>query len=268
MTKRILQMMMALGGIAVMAAAQQKQAPPPTATAPKTKGLSANEAKAVRKVMDAKTADEKIAAVDALMAGFPDIDNSYKVWAYDQAAEVSDLANKEADAEHYGELAYTADPSRFDDMLLVAGEYAKHTRKNDLDRDQKLNKARDLVKKALEIIPTAAKPADAKVSDKDWENFKKDQTALAHTDLGLIATAMGNAKEAAAEFQNAADMASEPDQVLLVRLAHADNDAGKYAEAEALAKKIQTMENLNPQVKAIADQELARAQKAQQGGAK
>lgn len=264
MSKRILQIIVTLAGVAGVAAAQATPTAPKTAV--KTKGLSQAEAKAVRKVMDSKEPDERIAAVDALITGFPE--TTFKAWAYDAAAQAAASKPDEAKAEYYGKLAVQADPMRFDDMLLVAGEIAQHTRKNDLDRDAKLEEANKLVKQALDMLPMAAKPADVTSSDADWEKFKKDETATAHGDLGLIAAAQEKWDEAAKEFQMAADMSETPDQVLLVHLGDAYMRTKDYAKADEVLKKVQAMPNLNPTVKAVADQEENNAARMLKSGGK
>ena len=266
MSKRMWQIVAVLAGAAAMMIAQDAAKNPANAGAPKTKGVSANEAKAIRKVQDTKDPTEKIAAVDALITGFPD--TTFKSWAYDQAANAAASKNDVANTEHYGDLAIEADPMRFDTMLLVAGSIAQHTRKNDLDRDMKLDKARKYVKQALDMIPMAAKPANTNVSDKDWDGFKKDETATAHGDLGLIAAAQGKWDEAATEYKSALDMATGPDQVLMVRLGNAYNESRKYSDADAILKKVEALPNLDPRVKGVADAEEKRAEDGLKSGAK
>lgn len=256
MRRRVLVAIMALTGMAALA--QQVQQPPAAAVGSMPKAKSKEEAAAIKKITDAKSADERIAAVDALVTNFAD--TAFKSTALMEAAEAEDSKGDYVKAVSYSELAIQADPMQFYGMLLVAGELAQHTQKYDLDKEEKLSKAEKYVAQALAIIPTAVKPHGG-VSDSDWNTFKKDQTATAHKDLGLIAAARGKYDVAATEYQASVDGAVAPDMVTMARLADAYNEIGKYTEALAMANKVLKIDNLNPTVKAYTEQQVQRAQK-------
>ena len=262
MSKRGFMLVIAVTGVAALVGAQDKKEPS-TVVVPKKNQVTPKEAAAIKKIQDANTPDARIAAVDAFVTGFPD--STFKAPALYEAAESADLKADYAKAVTYGELSLEADPMRFDAMLLVAGELAQHTQKNDLDKKEKLTKADKYVKQALDIIPNAAKPAPT-VSDADWEAFKKDKVAEAHKDLGLIATANGDFKTAATEYKNAMDTEATPDSVLMARLGDAYNQTNQYADAKAVLDKVLAMPNLDPRVKAFADQEKATAERGLKGG--
>jgi tetratricopeptide (TPR) repeat protein len=256
MKTRVLLAMMALTSVAAMA---QIQTPPAAAVGKTPKVKSKEEAAAIKKVTDAKTADEKIAAVDALITNFAD--TVFKAAALEEAANAADSKSDYAKAVSYGEMAIQADPSSFYAMLLVAGELAQHTGKYDLDKEEKLTKAEKYVAQALAIIPTASKPYEGG-SDTDWAAFKKDQTATAHKDLGMVAEKRNKWDVATAEYKASVDNAPTPDTVTMARLAAAYNENMQYTEALAMANKVIGMENVNPTVKAFATQERDKAQKA------
>lgn len=263
MSKRIFQVTMALAGVAAFVAAQDTgKKEPSTVVAPKKGTVTAKEAAAIKKIQDAKTPDEKIAAVEALITNFAD--TIFKGPALYEAAEASDQKGDFAKAVSYGELSLEADPSRFDAMLLVAGELAQHTQKFDLDKAEKLAKAQKYVKQALDTIPAAAKPA-ASVSDAEWESFKKDKIAEGHKDLGLIATANTDWPGAVTEFKIAVDTEVTPDAVLMARLGNAYNNSNKYAEAQAILAKVLAMPNLDPRIQAFAQQEKNNADRNLKG---
>ncbi len=255
MTKPILVATMALTCVAAFA---QQPAQPPKAATGDLKAKSKEEAAAIKKINDAKTDDDKIAAIDAFITGFPNSD--FRAMELMMAAEAADHKVDYPKAVSYGEMAIQADPKSFYAMLLVAGELAQHTQKYDLDKEQKLAKAEKYVADALAIIPDAEKPHTGGVSESDWAAFKKDQTGTAHKDLGLVAEKRGKWDVAATEYQAAVDV-DPTDQVTLARLANAENETGKFTEALATANKVLKMDNLNPTVKAFAEQQLQRAQK-------
>ena len=243
----------------------QGQQPP--AAAPAQPKISAKETEAIRKIANAKTPDEKIAAVENLITNFAD--TSFKSLALYEAAEAADQKRDYAKAISYGELSIEADPKGGDAMnamLLVAGELAQHTQKYDLDKDDKLAKATKYVNQALEMIPNLAKPPGVKISDADFATFKKDKTADAHRDLGLIATASQKWDVAASEFKTAVDGAATPDVVVMVRLGNAYNEAGKFADAKAILQKVLDTPMLVESIKAFATQEMTRANNGLKGG--
>jgi tetratricopeptide (TPR) repeat protein len=266
MKKRAFTFMVALVGVAALVLAQDQTKQPPTVVVPKGKAVSPKEAAAIKKISDAKTDDERIAAVESLITNFAD--TSFKGAALYEAAEAADHKQDYVKAISYGDLSIEADPkagTAMNAMLLVAGELAQHTPKYSLTKEEDLGKAEKYVNQALEMLPTITKPEGVKVSDADWEGFKKDKTVDAHRDLGLIATARGKWDVAATEFKLAVDGSSGPDSVLMARLGNAYNEAGKYSDAQAILKKVLGLPNLNPSVKAFADAELARAEKNLKG---
>jgi tetratricopeptide (TPR) repeat protein len=270
MKQKVLAMMVTLAGTAAfvsMLGAQDKQ-PPTVALPSKGKGMSDKERAAVKKVQDAKSPDEVIAAVENLVTNFAD--TSVKPAALYEAAEAADQKQDFLKAISYGELSIEADPKAGTAMsakLLVAGELAQHTRKNDLDREsaEKLPKAEKYAKEAMEMLPGLAKPDGSNVPDAEWDTFKKDKMAEGHRDLGLIAVARAKWDVAVTEFKAAVDGSSMPDSVLMVRLGNAYNESNKFAEADAVLKKVLAMSDLNPSVKAFADQEETRAKRGLAG---
>ena len=87
----------------------------------------------------------------------------------------------------YSELAIEADPKAYHPMLLAAGELARSTRENDLDKDEKLQRAEKYVQKAMEIIPNAPK-LNTTITDAQWDEIKKEFMGEAHRDLGMVAS--------------------------------------------------------------------------------
>lgn len=260
MKTRAFTFMVAFAGVAALVVAQDQPKQPPTVVVPKGKTVSAKEAAAIKKISEAKTPDDRIAAVDGLITGFPD--TTFKGAALYEAAEAADQKQDYAKAVSYGDLSIEADPkagTAMNAMLLVAGELAQHTPKYSLTKDEDLGKAQKYVTEALAMLPSITKPEGVKISDADWESFKKDKTSEAHRDLGLIATARQNWPAAVTEFKAAVDGASSPDTVVMARLGNAYNENKQYAEAKVVLQKVLDTANLNPSVKAFAASELARA---------
>jgi tetratricopeptide (TPR) repeat protein len=251
MSKRVFSITLLLAAAASMTVAQQ--AAPKGANKLK---ITKKEAQALDEIQKAKTPDQLSAAVDAFITNFADSD--LKSVALSSAAQVADGERDPTKAILYGE-----DAKNYDALLLVSGELAAHTKEFDLDKDAKLTKADKYARQALDLIPTQPKPSYSGASDKQWEQYKQYSASRAHLDLGLIAMARKKYDDAASEFKTAVDMAVEPDQIAMVRLVDAYNQAGKSAEAIAAADKLLALPDLNAQVKQIAEAEKAQAQKAQ-----
>jgi tetratricopeptide (TPR) repeat protein len=260
MIKRVLAMTAVTGAVALLMGQQPAQ--PPSVAVPKGKEISKKEADAIKKIQDAKTPDETIAAVENLITNFAD--TIFKGTALYEAAEAADQKGDYAKAVSYGELSIEADPKRFDAMLLVAGELAQHTQKFDLDKEEKLTKSEKYIKQAMDMVPAAVKPSAA-VPDNTWETYKKDKMAEGYKDLGLVATARSKFDVAANNFKLAVDTEATPDPVLMARLGNAYNQTGKYTEALEVLNKALATPDLDPRVKAFADQEKATAQKNLKG---
>ena len=222
------------------------------------KPKSNDEIKAIQAVMNAQQPDERIQAVEALVTKFADTE--FKDWAYSAAAEASQQKRDNPKALFYYEQALKANAKNHNALLMMAAIIAQSTREFDLDKEEKLGKAEKYVKSALELIPNAQKP-NPQITDEQWDAMKKDDMAQAHVDLGMIASVRKKNDVAIGEYKLAVEGASQPDATTMVRLAAAQSDGGKADDAIGTLDKVLAMQGLNPQVKNIAEQEKARAQK-------
>jgi len=261
MITKLIQVTLVLAAFVALALAQQAQ--PKAQQAKGGSKMTKKEADAINKVINAKTPDEKIAAVEELITNFADTEQ--KTWAFQQAAAASEEKKDVAKAIFYAERALETDPKYIESLITVARQTAVSTRENDLDRDDKLAKADKDAKQALELIPAETKPANVKVTDAQWEAFKKDEVAQAHVALGLSAMVRKKYDDASKEFQTAVDNEPMPDPTHMIRLANAYNEAGKSDDALNVCNKLLAMADLNPQYKKFAQQEKDRAEKAKSG---
>ncbi|HLH39626.1 MAG TPA: tetratricopeptide repeat protein [Bryobacteraceae bacterium] len=221
------------------------------------KKVSKKEYDAFMAIQNATTAQDRIKAVDNFVTSFAD--SQLKSTALYLAADAAQRMGDSAKAIAYGNDAIEADPKNFDAMLVVSGELARGTRENDLDKDEKLARATKLSNDALNIIQTAPKP-NPNLPDDKWEAYKKDATAQAHSNLGLIAMVQKKYDVAANEFKTAVDNSATPDPSTMVRLATAYDEMGKYDDGIAELNKVLATPNLNPVVQKFATNEKARAE--------
>ncbi len=188
------------------------------------KPKSQKEVEAILAVQNAKTADERIAAVDNLVTKFADTE--FKSWALNQAADAAERRATQPKPSLTPKARWTRIPRDYQAMLLISGELAKGTRENDLDKEEKLARAEKLANDAMPVIAAAAKP-NPQLTDDQWAGFKKDITSQAHEDLGLVALARKKYDVAATEFKTAVDGAATPDPATMVRLAAAYDQGGQ-----------------------------------------
>lgn len=177
----------------------------------------------------------KIAKVDAFVEKFAD--TQFKAIVYDQAARAAEQLGDSAKLIIYSDLALEANPKAYAAMLLEAGELARTTRENDLDREEKLGKAGKMAHEAIEIIPTAPKP-NPQLTDEQWEEAKKELIGDGHRDLGMIAAVRKKYDVAIVEFQQAVTIPAQADPATFIRLASAYNDAKQPDEALAVLAKV------------------------------
>ena len=236
--------LLALGTL--LASAQPKQPAP-------------EELKALQEIVNSKTVETRVAAVDNFVKGFPK--SEYRNFALTMAAEAYESTGNTTKAIIYYQQALEANPKDYNSMLMLAAETARTTREFDLDKEEKLAKAEKYAKDGMALIPTATKP-NPQLTEEQWTNLKKDDTARGHEALGLIAVARKKYDVAASEFKTATETASEVSPVTMIRMAGAYTDGGKPTEAIAALDKVLATPNLPDQLKQVATAEKARAEKA------
>lgn len=217
---------------------------------------SQKEVDALMAVQNAADVDAQLAAIDKVLTGFADTE--FKPGLLIMAAA---LYQQKGDADNvliYAERALEADPKSYQAMLLLGSGYATRTREHDLDKEDKLAKAEGFANKALEALKTAEKPRPD-LTEEQWAQGKRQLIAQAHEILGTSAVVRKKFDVAIAEYKTAMESDPSPDATTMVRLASAYNQAGKPDEALGVIEKVMAMDNVNPQVKSVAQAERVRA---------
>jgi tetratricopeptide (TPR) repeat protein len=217
-----------------------------------------DELKALQEIVNSKTVETRVAAVDTFVKGFPK--SEYLNFALTMAAEAYETTGNTTKAIIYYQQALQANPKDYNSMLMLAAETARTTREFDLDKEEKLAKAEKYAKDGMALIPTATKP-NPQLTDDQWANLKKEDTARGHEALGLIAGARKKWDDAAAEYKLATETSPEPQPATFIRMAGAYTDGGKPDQAIAALDKVLAMPNLPDQIKTVAQAEKTRAEK-------
>jgi len=211
---------------------------------------SAKEQQAIVAVQVAATPDARIAAIENVLTNFADTE--FKVALLQMAVTAEQEKNDFAQIVFYGERLQKADPKNAFALVTLAAETARHTRENDLDKDEQLAKVDKWAKEAIEAAKVMPKTR-ADVSDADWENFRKDLEAQAYEALGMADMVRKNYDRSAANYKLSLSTATTPNPATLVRLSQVYVGAGKLDDAIfALDKAINTP-NVPAQVKSIAE---------------
>lgn len=200
--------------------------------------------------------DAIIKAAEDLTTKFADTDFKEVAWMLE--AQAYNLKGDVVKAQIFGERVLEISPKNFQTTLMLGEILATHTRENDLDKEEKLSKADKYLNGTIENLKTAAKP-NPQIADQQWEDAKKQLTAEAHNDLGLVALDRKKYDVAAAEFKIAID--GDPQATYSVRLASAYQQGGKNQEALEICDKLLADPQLHPAIKNVAMQVKAAASK-------
>lgn len=251
-------------GFSCLMALPAEQAPPakqgqpagqPKGPAPKSEA----EQKAVMELFSAAQAQNQdgiIKAADDLLTKFADTEfKEIALMVQAQAYQAKGDADK---AQIVGERVLEINPKNFQTTLMLGEILATHTRENDLDKEEKLSKAEKYLNGTIETLKTTPKP-NPQATDQQWEDGKKQLTAQAHNDLGLVALDRKKYDVAITEFKTAVD--GDPQAAFSVRLASAYQLAGKNTEALEIVDKLLADPQLHPAIKKVAMDVKAAASK-------
>jgi tetratricopeptide (TPR) repeat protein len=224
---------------------------------------SQKEAEAVMAIFNAQDPDARIKAAEELIQKFADTE--FKAIALQIAAMSAQQKNDFENMVIYSERTLEADPKNFSAMLMLASGLAQRTREHDLDREEKLGRSEKYAKEAMALIKDAPKPRPD-ITDEQWASAKKDFAAQAHEALGMGAMVRKKYDVAAENLKAAVETGTQPDPATMVRLAAAYNHLNKPDEAIAVLDKLNTLPDVNPAVKQVAQSERNNAIKLKGAG--
>jgi tetratricopeptide (TPR) repeat protein len=213
------------------------------------KPKSQKEQQAILAVQLAKTPDDRVAAVEKVLTDFADTE--FKVALLQVAVQAEQQKNDYGQTVFYADRLLKADPKNTFALVTLAAETARHTRENDLDKDEQLAKVDKWAKDAVEAAKVMPK-IRPDVPDADWESFRKDMEAQAYEAMGMADMVRKNYDAAATDYKKALTTGSAPNPATMVRLAQVYMATGKLDDANFTLDKAISSENAPPQVKSIA----------------
>jgi tetratricopeptide (TPR) repeat protein len=204
------------------AAAPAPKRPPQAKTQPEYEAYQA----AVKNAND-PAATEKTA--DDFAAKFPD--SELRVLLYRVAMHAYQSANNAEKMAEMAQKVLKIDPDDPEALVGAAEVIAERTRDTDLDKDQRLAEAQKEAQHALQTIDTdVAIPAGT--PQEKIDTYKGFLRSSAYSVLGTISFNEKNYADAEAQFHKSIDaLPSQPDPVVVLRLAIALDNQGKYPEA-------------------------------------
>ena len=213
------------------------------------KPKSQKEADALQAVMAAKAPDDQVKAIENVLTNFADTE--YKVMLLQVAMQIESQKGDFAQITFYAERLLEADPKNAFAFVTLAGETARRTRENDLDKEEQLTKVDKWAKAGIEAAKNMAKPRPD-LTDEQFEGVKKDLQSQAYVAMGMAATLRKKNDDAISNYKQAAAVSATPDSTVWVRLGQAYMDSGKLDDAAAAFDKALSDPTAPEQVKQIA----------------
>jgi len=160
---------------------------------------------------------------------FPD--SELRVLLYRDAMHAYQRDNNGDKMMEMGRQVLKLDPDDPEAMVGVAEVLTERTKDTDLDKDQKLAEATKLAQHALETIDTGISiPSGA--SPEQVDAYKRFLRSSAYAIVGTMQYNKDNFKDAEDSFRKSIDAyPTQPDPVVVLRLALALDKQGKYPEA-------------------------------------
>jgi tetratricopeptide (TPR) repeat protein len=116
-------------------------------------------------------------------------------------------------------------------LVTVANELAEKTRDTDLDKDQRLDEAMKMAQKALETVDTNIFVSPNTPQDQ-VDNYKGQLRSFAYSIIGTLEFKKDNFVAAETDLRKSVEaFPSQPDPVVVLRLAISLDRQGKYPEA-------------------------------------
>lgn len=203
------------------AAAPQGKRPPQAKTQPEFDAYKAAAASP-----DAASLEK---AADDFAAKFPE--SELRILLYKSAMQQYQKTGNSEKIVAMGRKALAIDPDDPESLVTVASELAEKTRDTDLDKDQRLDEAMKLAQKALQTIETdVAVPANTPQAQVDA--YKGQIRSFAYSIIGTLEFKKDQFPQAEADLRKSIDAyPSQPDPVVILRLAISLDRQEKYADA-------------------------------------
>lgn len=249
---------------AVQAApAQGAAAVPPAKRPPQAKTQPEFDAYKAAAASTEAAALEK--ASDDFAAKFPD--SELRVLLYKTAMRNYQNANNAEKTDTMGRKVLTFDGDDPEALVIVAEVIAERTRDSDIDKDQRYAEAISMAQKATQTVDTDVQVPAGTPQDK-IDAYKSLLRSNAYSIIGTIEFKKENYPAAQENLQKSIDaFPSNPDPVVILRLALTLDKQQKYPEALKLANRAVELTQDNTAIGTPARRERDRLQQLTGGAA-
>jgi tetratricopeptide (TPR) repeat protein len=238
-------------------AAPQGKRPPQAKTQPEFDAWKAATANT-----DAAAAEK---AADDFASKFPD--SEVRVLLYQNAMRLYQSANNAEKTETMGRKVLSLDGDNPEALVIVAEVIAERTRDSDIDKDQRFGEATSMAQKATQTVDTDIS-VPAGTPQEKIDAYKSLLRSNAYSILGTIEFKKENYPAAQESLQKSIDaFPSNPDPVVILRLALSLDKQQKYPEALKVANRAVEMTQDNTVIGTPARRERDRLQQLTGGAA-
>jgi len=214
------------------------------------KPKSQKEVQAITAVQVAATPDDRIKAVENVLTNFADTE--FKVPLLQIAVQAAEQKNDYAQIVFYSDRLLKADPKNTFALVTLASETARHTRENDLDKDEQLAKVDKWAKEGIEDAKNMGK-VNPNETDADLDKDRKDLQAQAYVAMGMADLLRKNYDGAANNYKQSLTLEATPNPATLVRLAQVYIASGKLDDANFTLDKVVNTPDVPAQIKQVAE---------------
>jgi tetratricopeptide (TPR) repeat protein len=204
-------------------------------------------------------------ASDDFATKFPD--SELRVLLYKNAMRIYQSANNAEKTDAMGRKVLGFDADDPEALVIVAEVIAERTRDSDIDKDQRFGEAISMAKKATQTVDTDIQVPAGTPQDK-IDAYKSLLRSNAYSILGTIEFKKENYAGAQENLQKSIDaFPSNPDAVVVLRLALSLDKQQKYPEALKVANRAVEMTQDNTVIGTPARRERDRLQQLTGGAA-
>jgi tetratricopeptide (TPR) repeat protein len=204
-------------------------------------------------------------AADDFATKFPD--SELRVLLYKNAMRLYQNSNNSDKTEAMGRKVLGFDGDDPEALVIVAEVIAERTRDSDIDKDQRFSEAASMAQKATQTIDTDVQVPPGTPQDK-LDAYKGMMRSQAYSILGTIDFKKENYPAAEQNLQKSIDAyPSDPDKVVVLRLALTLDKQQKYPEALKVANRAVEMTQDNTPIGTPARHERDRLQQLTGGAA-
>jgi tetratricopeptide (TPR) repeat protein len=204
-------------------------------------------------------------ASDDFATKFPD--SELRVLLYKNAMRLYQNANNAEKTDTMGRRVLSLDPDDPEALVIVAEVIAERTRDSDIDKDQRYGEAIAMAQKATQTVDTDVQVPAGTPQDK-IDGYKSLLRSNAYSILGTIDFKKEDYTGAQENLQKSIDaFPSQPDPVVVLRLALTLDKQQKYPEALKVANRAVEMTQDNTAIGTPARRERDRLQQLTGGAA-